>query len=115
MPGAAESHNRCSKGSSPDILKVVLMATYKIDMAAALEHLAKRQGITSYEDLSPASRATRTLVGINMSCSIMNSFVCNSLLLVTVIQERNEKYPIRMMTNHNHSSLSILPQSDHER
>ena len=39
------------------------MATYKIDMAAALDHLAKRQGITtSYEDLFPASRATRTLV-----------------------------------------------------
>ena len=37
------------------------MATYKIDMAAALEHLAKRRGITtSYEDLSPASRATHT-------------------------------------------------------
>ena len=53
--------------------------------------------------------------GINMSCSIMNTFVCNSLLLLTVIQERNEKYPIRKMTNYNHSSLSTLPQSDHER
>ena len=60
---AVESHNRCSKGSTPDILKVALMATYKIDMAAALEHLAKRKGITtSYEDLSPASRAARTMV-----------------------------------------------------
>ena len=62
---AVESHNRCSKGSSPDILKVALMATYmyKIDMAATLEHLAKRSGTTtSYEDLSPASRATRTKV-----------------------------------------------------
>lgn len=60
---AVESHNRCSKGSSPDILKVALMATYKIDMAAALEHLAKRRGITtSYEDLSPASRATCMMV-----------------------------------------------------
>ena len=60
---AVESHNRCSKGSTPDILKVALMATYKIDMAAALEHLAKRKGITtSYEDLSLASRAARTMV-----------------------------------------------------
>ena len=51
ITNAVESHNRCSKGSSPDILKVALMATYKIDMAAALEHLAKRRGITtSYED-----------------------------------------------------------------
>lgn len=39
------------------------MATYKIDMAAALEHLAKSRGITtSYEDLSPASRAAHTMV-----------------------------------------------------
>lgn len=60
---AVESHNRCSKGSSPDILKVALMATYEIDMAAVLEHLAKRRGITTaYENLSPASRATRTMV-----------------------------------------------------
>ena len=60
---AVKSHNRCSKGSSLDILKVALMSTCKIDMAAALEHLAKRKGITTcYEDLSPASRATRTEV-----------------------------------------------------
>lgn len=41
------------------------MATYKIhvDMAAALEHLAKRRGITTlYDDLSPVSRAARTMV-----------------------------------------------------
>ena len=39
------------------------MATYKLDMAAALEHLAKRRGITtSYDNLSPASRAARTKV-----------------------------------------------------
>ena len=45
---AVESHNRCSKGSCPDILKVALMATYKIDMSTALEHLAKRRGIRSH-------------------------------------------------------------------
>ena len=60
---AVESPNRCSKGSSPDILKVALMSTYKIDMVAALEHLAKSKGIaTGYEDMSIASRATRTKV-----------------------------------------------------
>ena len=42
----------------PDILKVALTAVYKINMAAALEHLAKRGIMTSYEDLSPASRAS---------------------------------------------------------
>ena len=63
ITNAVESHNRCSKGSSPDILNVALMSTYKIDMAAALEHLAKSKGIaTGYEDLSLASRATRTKV-----------------------------------------------------
>ena len=38
---AVESHNRVSKGSAPDVLKVALMTTYKVDMAAALEHLAQ--------------------------------------------------------------------------
>ena len=66
---AVESHNRCSKGSSPDILKVALMSTYQIDMAAALEHLAKSKGIaTGYEDLSLASRATRTKVSNKARC-----------------------------------------------
>ena len=60
---AVESHNRASKGSSPNILKVALMSTYKVDMAAALEHLANSQGIsTSYDNLHPAARAKRTKV-----------------------------------------------------
>ena len=58
---AVESHNRASKGHNPDILKVALMNTYKIDMKASLEHLARSKGIsTSYEDLSPAARAKRS-------------------------------------------------------
>ena len=59
---AVESHNHCSKGSKPDILKVALMSTYKVDMAAALEHLAGCQGIrTSYDDdMTPVARAKRS-------------------------------------------------------
>lgn len=58
---AVESHNRVSKGSRPDILKVALMATYKIDMVSTLEHLANKQGVqTSYYDLSVTARAQRT-------------------------------------------------------
>ena len=59
---AVESHNRCSKSDKPDILKVAIMSTYKVDMAASMDHIAALQGIkTSYEDLSPAARASRTL------------------------------------------------------
>ncbi len=50
---AVESHNRVSKGRSPDILGVAMMATYKVDFAAVLEHLARTKGIpTSYDDLT---------------------------------------------------------------
>lgn len=60
---AVESHNRCSKGTAPDILKVALLSTYKQDMAASLEHLANSQGIkTSYADLTPAARAKQSAV-----------------------------------------------------
>ena len=59
---AVESHNHCSKSDKPDILKVPIMPTYKIDMAATLDHLAASQGIrTSYESLSPAARASRSI------------------------------------------------------
>ena len=58
---AVESHNRISKGTSPDVLKVALMTTYKVDMAAALEHLAQGHGIsTTYESLTPEARSRRT-------------------------------------------------------
>ena len=52
LPGstnAVESYNRCSKTEKSDILKVAMMYTYKVDMAAALENLAITQKIaTSY-------------------------------------------------------------------
>ena len=63
---AIESHNRCSKGTSPDILKVAMMSTYKVDMAAALEHLAASKGVvTSYENLSPAARVHHSKMSNN--------------------------------------------------
>ena len=61
ITNAVESHNRLSKGPSVDILKVAMMNTYKVDMAAALEHMAKCASILiSYDNLSVASRAKRT-------------------------------------------------------
>ena len=55
---AVESHNCASKRKSADILKVALMSTYKLDMAPALEHLARNHGIpTTYVDLTHDARA----------------------------------------------------------
>lgn len=60
---AVESHNRLSKGSSPDVLRVALMSTYKVDMSNALEHVARSRGVsTSYEDSSVASKENRRKV-----------------------------------------------------
>ena len=57
---AVESHNCLSKQRDPNILKVALMSTYKIDMANALEHIACMKGIsTSYMDTSLAAREKR--------------------------------------------------------
>ena len=57
---AVESHNCASKRKSADILKVALMSTYKLDMAPALEHLARNHGIpTTYVDLTHDARAKR--------------------------------------------------------
>lgn len=55
---AVESHNRLSKSGKTDILRVAMMATYRIDMANAFEHLARKQGVsTSYATLTkPKSR-----------------------------------------------------------
>ena len=48
---AVESHNRLSKVGQPEILRVAMFTTYKIDMAVALEHMAKCEGMqTGYED-----------------------------------------------------------------
>ena len=65
---AVESHNHCSKGSSPDILKVALMAInvriryVRCTGTSTHGHIAKRRGTTSYEDLSQASRVAHTKV-----------------------------------------------------
>ena len=63
LPGstnAVESYNRCSKTEKPDILKMAMMYTYKVDMAAPLENLAIAQKITtSYSNMMPDDRKIR--------------------------------------------------------
>ena len=54
---AVESHNRVSKGTSPNILSVAMMTTYRVDMSAALEHLPSSQGIPTSYELTPTTRA----------------------------------------------------------
>ena len=44
---AVESHNRLSKIDKPEILCVALLTTYKIDMASALEHTARTEGLST--------------------------------------------------------------------
>ena len=44
---AAESHNRLSKIDKPEILCVALLTTHKIDMASALEHMARTEGLST--------------------------------------------------------------------
>lgn len=57
---AVESHNRLSKLSKPEILCAALLTTYKVDMAAALEHMARLEGLpTSYEDTTDDARAKK--------------------------------------------------------
>ncbi len=57
---AVESFNRVSKEDKPDVLKVAMMHTYKLDMAAALEGMALQKKVpTAYEDMSPAGREKR--------------------------------------------------------
>ena len=54
---AVESHNRLSKTPKPEILSAAMLTTYKVDMAAALEHMARLEGLsTSYEERSDATR-----------------------------------------------------------
>jgi len=57
---AVESHNRLSKLSRPEILCAALLTTYKVDMAAALEHMARLEGLpTSYEDTTDDARVKK--------------------------------------------------------
>jgi len=58
---AVKSLHCFSKGKHPDVLKVALMTTYKVDMACALEHIAATKLIpASYELLTPDVRAARS-------------------------------------------------------
>ena len=58
---AVESYNRLCKGSSPDPLEVAMMTTYKLDMAAAMQHLAVLSGMTvTYERQTPEARSVRS-------------------------------------------------------
>lgn len=43
---AVESHNQLSKVDKPEILSVALLTTYKIDMASALEPMARNEGLS---------------------------------------------------------------------
>ena len=57
---AVESHNRLSKSGHPEILRIAMLSTYKIDMAATLEHMAKNDGIsTSYGDTNAEIKRKR--------------------------------------------------------
>ena len=57
---AVESHNRLSKTEYPEILRVAMLSTYKIDMSVALEHMAKSKGMaTSYEDTNAEAKKRR--------------------------------------------------------
>ena len=44
---AVEAYNRISKSSTPGPLNVAMLMTYKEDMLAALEHLARLRGIST--------------------------------------------------------------------
>ena len=58
---AVESYNRLCKGNSPDPLEVAMMTTYKLDMAAAMQHLAVLSRMTvTYERQTPEARSIRS-------------------------------------------------------
>lgn len=57
-----ESHNRLSKADKPEILRVAMLITYKVDMAMALEHMARSEGMpTSYDDTNGEAKAKSNL------------------------------------------------------
>ena len=57
---AVESYNRLCKGPTPDVLSVAMMTTYKLDMAATLQHLAVTSGMSvTYERQTPEARSSR--------------------------------------------------------
>ena len=57
---AVELYNRLCKGPTPDVLSVTMMMTYRLDMAAALQHLAVTSGMSvTYERQTPEARSNR--------------------------------------------------------
>ena len=57
---AVEAYNRVSKSGSTEPLNVAMLGTYKYDMPATLEHVARQKGIsTSYEDMSVDAQRRR--------------------------------------------------------
>ena len=57
---AVESYNRLCKRPTLDVLSVAMMTTYRLDMAAALQHLAVTSGMSvTYERQTPEERSSR--------------------------------------------------------
>ena len=56
---AVESHNRLSKKQHPEILKVAMLTTYKVDMASTLEHIARLEGVSSSYGITQGSKRKR--------------------------------------------------------
>ena len=60
VQNAVESHSRLSKGATQDVLSVTMMTTYKLDMPAALQHLAVTKGLpVVYEKQTPEASSIR--------------------------------------------------------
>ena len=60
---AVESYNQLSKVNKPEILCVALLTTYKIDMASALEHMARSDGLsTDYSERNDEYRLGKTML-----------------------------------------------------
>lgn len=78
---AVESHNRVSKGTTPDILKVAMLTTYKVDMSAALEHLAQIKNIPT---VSPDSQVF-CLIRCQLSFSLLRSAITH--VCVSAVQD----------------------------
>jgi hypothetical protein len=58
---AVESHNRLSKVDRPEILRIAMLTTYKVDMSVALEHMARSEGmLTSYDDTNEEAKGRKS-------------------------------------------------------
>lgn len=59
---AVESHTQLSKHDKAEILCVALLTTYKIDMATAIEHMARTEGCLQVTQEVMMSKERRTAV-----------------------------------------------------